>query len=508
MKTLSLKQGEVVFSREPVLIETVVSSCLAVIVWDKRSKAGGICHFFLPSGEPGVIAENNYGNYAVANLLRQFKESGSRPEDIVVKLVGGAQPPNDPSAMATGKANAETADKIISSFGLSVDKRSTGGDRAKALRFNSETGKLHVSTSASVRSAVAGKVKVLVIDDQQLMRKLLRSAIQTNPRYEVVGEARSPRDAIAAIQDLQPDVITLDLNLPRTDGIDFIRGYLGENPIPAIVVSGTGPQAGEGTMAALEAGAFHYIAKPRTIDEPQFLEMLHHTIGAAARFGARTSVRSYQRTGTDDVASSSGIMASKKVSLAGQKTSRCLLVVGASTGGTEAVRSIFRSFADGIPATVITVHIPSEFSNAFAERLNAECPFTVKEAVNHETIRPNTVYIAPGGLHTKVLKAGDKLTIKITDDPPVNRFKPSVDYLFNSVAPLNHAYVVGVLLTGMGVDGAKGMLSLKREGYPTIAQDEASSVVFGMPKAAIDLGAADQILDLAKIPRAIAKLLK
>lgn len=510
MKALYLKQGELAYSQEPAVIETVVGSCVAVVVWDKARQVGGACHFFLPYADQGTMAENNYGDFAIANLLRQFKAGGSKPADLVLKVVGGACYQEKGSQLAVGGSNAEAAESIITKMGLTITAKSVGGEQGKALRFNTQTGRLQVSPTKPLPYTNAQPIRVLIVDHNPEMRRLLVSILRQDKSFAVVGESPSPKTAAARIADLRPDVVTIDLNFaPRDfspeDASEFIGVQLKRRAIPAILISENGPHECARTYAALEAGGFHFITKPAPAElgagQEAFVDDLKQSLAAAAQ-------RARQVRQLRPAPKVAAIDKSSVISCSGQRTSRCLLVVGASTGGTEALRSIFRSFGPEIPATVITLHIPPEFSKAFADRLNDECQFPVKEAKDGDIVRPNAVYIAPGGRHTKVLKIRDKLTIRLTDDPPINRFKPSVDYLFNSVATLNHAYVIAVLLTGMGVDGAKGMLSLKKEGYPTIAQDEATCAVFGMPKAAIDLKAADQVLGLEDIPAAIAKLLK
>ncbi len=357
----------------------------------------------------------------------------------------------------------------------------------KGLWYYSKLGKLRLPAQAPVvvkEVAPPQKKSVLIVDDSQTIQKLLAKIIDGSANLQVHGMASCPSEARAIIEKDPPDLITLDIHMPEMNGVEFLKTYLRFKQIPTMMISSVSISEGPLVMEALTNGASTFIQKP-TLNElsevgPQILEKLESI--------------SHKRNINEIKAAKTSL---KFSSLDG------LIAIGSSTGGTHALGILFQSLPEEIPPIVVVQHIPAVFSKALADRLNSDCPFTVKEAVNGEMIEPNTVYIAPGGMQMKLVKRGKGRRIVVNEDPPVNRFRPSVDYLFHSLAAMQDPNMVAVILTGMGNDGAQGMLALKEQGAMTIAQDETSCVVYGMPKEAVEIGAALKSCHLDKMAEAI-----
>ncbi|HEY4363690.1 MAG TPA: chemotaxis response regulator protein-glutamate methylesterase [Bryobacteraceae bacterium] len=327
------------------------------------------------------------------------------------------------------------------------------------------------------------KIKVLVVDDSALVRRVLGDAVGKEPDMELVGVAPDPFVARDMILTLRPDVVTLDIEMPRMDGLTFLTKLMRFHPLPVIVISSVGQATCDVAMEALRRGAVEVMAKPSGPNSVgEVSRLLPGKIRAA--FGAR--VRSVQAplvpVPTVQAASRAGLIA-----------------IGASTGGTQAIEEVLLQMPGDCPPTVITQHIPPVFSAAFASRLNSVCKMEVKEARDGDVVSAGRVLIAPGDFHMLFHKVDGVSRVVIRTGPRVHYQRPAVDVLFRSIAAAKPANAVGVLLTGMGSDGAEGLLEMRKAGAWTIAQDEASCVVFGMPKVAIDLGAAQQILPLPKI---------
>ena len=346
------------------------------------------------------------------------------------------------------------------------------------------------------RIRISRKLRVLVVDDSKTIRNLLTKILNSDSSVEVVGAADRPSEALRLIESLKPDVVTLDLHMPEMNGLEFLRKFLPSHPIPTVMVSAVSLEEGSEVLQCLEAGAVDYIQKPSATEiseiSPQLIEKVKMAAGVKVKISTLPgqAVRPHRR----------------RNSVSGSMEREQLLVIGSSTGGTEALRKILIELPEQIPPTLIVQHIPAMFSKAFAERMNDLCPFRVKEAEDGDEIRPDHVFIAPGGKQMKIRKRADgKRFIVINDAPPMNRHKPSVDYLFHSVAETEGGHCVGVILTGMGNDGAAGLKRLRDAGARTIAQDEKTCVVFGMPREAILLGAAQEILPLQDIPSCLVR---
>ncbi len=357
----------------------------------------------------------------------------------------------------------------------------------QSICFFPASGKIRIPIGS--RSSSKRK-KVLVIDDSPTICKLLQKIINEDDALECVGLIQDPRVAVKEIQALRPDVITMDIHMPEITGIELVRQVMSQIPTPILLISSLSMSEGGEVLEGLALGAVDYIQKPMAADLAESMPAIREKIRAVAN--ARLQL--LQRE------------AGKANPVPRRKRSfdpASLIAIGASTGGTEAIRELLSSFPESIPPTLIVQHIPSVFSKAFADRLNAIFPFRVKEAVDSDRVLPNTVYIAPGGKQMRLLQKDQELLLKVDDSEPVNRHRPSVDALFHSIAALRLKKTVACILTGMGGDGARGMLALRELGADTIAQDEATSVVYGMPREAKRIGAAKCVLPLQKIGTAI-----
>ena len=354
------------------------------------------------------------------------------------------------------------------------------------------------------------KIRVIVVDDSALVRSLLSEIIDRQRDMECIGAANDPLVAREMIRELDPDVITLDVEMPRMDGIDFLGRLMRLRPTPVVMISTLTERGAEVTMKALELGAVDFVAKPR-VGLASGLNDLAAQIVDKIRVAAVAQVR---RAPARDAAPAAGSAGSAAVAhaapaagLLGRLSTEKLICIGASTGGTEAIKEVLVQMPADSPAIVITQHMPPGFTTSFAARLNGLCQITVKEAVNGERILPGHAYIAPGGTQFHVARSGANYVAVVDDGPPVNRHKPSVEVLFKSAAAVVGRNAFGIMLTGMGNDGAVAMREMKDAGSYNYVQDEATCIVFGMPREAIAHGAADEVLPLGQIaPALIARL--
>lgn len=351
------------------------------------------------------------------------------------------------------------------------------------------------------------KIRVIVVDDSALVRSLLSEIINRQRDMECIGSANDPLVAREMIRELNPDVITLDVEMPRMDGIDFLGRLMRLRPMPVVMISTLTERGTEVTMKALELGAVDFVAKPR-VGLASGLNELASQIVEKIRVAAVAQVR---RAPARDPALSGGAGAAgapaAPSALLGRLSTEKLICIGASTGGTEAIKEVLVHMPADSPAIVITQHMPPGFTTSFAARLNSLCQITVKEAANGERILPGHAYIAPGGTQFHIARSGANYVAVVDDGPPVNRHKPSVEVLFKSAAALVGRNAFGIMLTGMGNDGAAAMREMKDAGSYNYVQDEATCIVFGMPREAIAHGAADEVLPLGQIaPALIARL--
>ena len=345
-------------------------------------------------------------------------------------------------------------------------------------------------------------IKVLVIDDSAVMRRFLGAVVSAQPDMELMGVASDPVVATERVRRNPPDVITLDVEMPRMNGLVFLRALMASRPTPVLMVSSHTQQGAETTLQALELGAVDFVAKPASLDE---MEAAADTIVEKIRAAAQANIRRRPQASLDRA--EPGFVPSGRAPLldAGTPTPaarmhpRAIVGIGASTGGVEALRVILSKLPEAMPPIVIAQHMLPGFTGPFAKRLDSLCALKVQEAQDGQRAEVGGVYIAPAGCHLVVRAQGNGYRLALNDEPPVNRHRPSIDILFQSLAAAAGAHATGLLLTGMGADGARGLLAMRGQGALTIAQDEATSLVFGMPKQAIALGAAQQVVGLPSV---------
>jgi two-component system chemotaxis response regulator CheB len=371
-------------------------------------------------------------------------------------------------------------------------------------------------------TAQSGKIQVLIVDDSASVRTTLSDIISADPDLEVMATAADPYVAVERIRQQVPDVIFLDIELPRMDGLTFLRKIMSQRPIPVVICSSLAQAGSDTLMQALEAGAVDVVAKPR-VDTAQFLQESRMRICDAAKAAAHARMGGTKKTAPlmrsqPDLKVEAKLTAdailpplsdSRRASLiARMPVTDPLVAIGASTGGTEALREVLEALPAESPAILIVQHMPEKFTSAFARRLDTTCAIRVKEAEDGDVVEAGQALIAPGNLHMLLVRNGPRYTVRIEDGPHVSRHRPSVDVMFRSTAQAAGRNALGMLLTGMGDDGARGMLEMRQMGCPTIAQDEASSVVFGMPKEAIQRGAAQRVLPLGRMAGEITAFAK
>jgi two-component system, chemotaxis family, protein-glutamate methylesterase/glutaminase len=351
------------------------------------------------------------------------------------------------------------------------------------------------------------KTRVVVVDDSALVRSLLTEIINRQPDMQCVGAAADPLIAREMIRELNPDVITLDVEMPRMDGIDFLSKLMRLRPMPVVMVSTLTERGADVTLRALELGAIDFVAKPK-IGVTDGLQSLAADITDKVRTAAVAQVRRPAiNNGSAAAAPNGAARVQPAVSALGRLSTEKIIFVGASTGGTEATKEMLMGLPADAPAVMITQHMPPGFTKNYAARLDGLCRIRVKEANDGERVLPGHAYIAPGGLHLSVERSGANYVARVRDGEPVNRHKPSVEVLFLSAARTVGPNALGVMLTGMGADGAKAMKAMRDAGSWNLVQDEASCVVFGMPKEAIAAGAAHEVLSLGALaPRLIERL--
>ncbi len=345
------------------------------------------------------------------------------------------------------------------------------------------------------------KIRVLIVDDSAVVRQTLCEVLSSDLEIEVIGTASDPFVAADRIAEQVPDVITLDIEMPRMDGLTFLKKIMSQHPIPVVICSSLAEEGAQSTFKALEYGAVEIVTKPR-LGTKQFLEDARITLCQAVKAAAATKIRILRPSHTVEPKLTADAILSPATHAMAETTEK-VVVIGASTGGTEALKTLLETLPADTPGIVIVQHMPELFTRAFANRLDGLCSITVKEAETNDTIIRGRALIAPGNHHLLLKRSGARYFVEVKDGPLVCRHRPSVDVLFRSAARYAGRNVVGAILTGMGDDGARGMLEMKQAGAVTIAQDEATCVVFGMPKEAIKLGGADKVLPLQSIAGAI-----
>ncbi len=355
------------------------------------------------------------------------------------------------------------------------------------------------------------KIKVFCIDDSSMVRQLLTEIFSSQPDFEVVGTAPDAFIAREKIKQTNPDVLTLDVEMPRMDGLTFLRNLMRLRPMPVVMVSSLTEKGAEVTLDALAVGAVDFVAKPK-LDVAGTLRDYSDELCSKVRMAAAATVRTYVGSSASPASAAiapkygADAILAKASPLTHMRTTDRLIAIGASTGGTEAIKEVLMGLPPDMPGIVITQHIPKAFSGPFAKRMDSMCALTVFEAENGQQIMPGHVYIAPGDQHLLVVRDGARYVCRLDDGVPVNRHKPSVDVLFRSVAQAAGRNAIGALLTGMGKDGAIGLKEMLEAGAHTIAQDETTSVVWGMPGEAVAIGAAQHVLPLDRVATKLSAL--
>lgn len=349
---------------------------------------------------------------------------------------------------------------------------------------------------------MSNPIQVLIVDDSAVVRHTLSDILATDPAIKVLGTAGDPYQAVEFMRNQRPDVIILDIEMPRMDGLTFLQKIMEQHPIPVIICSSLATAGAAATLKAFEYGAVDVIAKPN-VGTQDFLMESRITLCDAVKAAAR--IHPHRLTPKPERKLSADAVLAKAASRPSFETTQKIAVVGASTGGVEALVEFLTHMPMNAPGIVVVQHMPENFTQSFAERLDSLCRISVKEAEPNDVVSPGCALIAPGGRHTLVKRTGARYYVEIREGPLVSRHRPSVDVLFRSAARYVGHNAIGVIMTGMGDDGAAGMKELHDTGAHTIAQDEASCVVFGMPKEAIALGGVDQILPLNQLAPAVLK---
>lgn len=350
------------------------------------------------------------------------------------------------------------------------------------------------------------KVKVLVVDDSAVVRQTMTDILNADPEIEVIATAADPYIAAKRMLEQVPDVITLDVEMPRMDGLTFLQKVMTQHPLPVVMCSSLTDRSCETGMRALELGAVEVITKPQ-LGVKQFLEESRILLCDTVKAAAHARLRKLPRIKVEPVEKklTADVIIPRSTNHSMIETTEKIIVVGASTGGTEALTHFLKGMPADCPAIVIVQHMPEKFTASFAQRLNAICTISVKEAEDKDSLLRGQALIAPGGKHTLLKRSGARYFVEVRDGPLVSRHKPSVDVLFRSAATYAGANAVAAILTGMGDDGARGMVELKEAGAYTVAQDEDTCVVFGMPKEAIQMGGIHKILPLDRIASEVVK---
>jgi len=352
------------------------------------------------------------------------------------------------------------------------------------------------------------KIRVLIVDDSAVVRQTMNDILSSDPDIEVMATANDPFAAAERLKAEIPDVITLDVEMPRMDGLTFLQKIMSQHPIPVVMCSSLVGSGSDTALKALEYGAVDIVTKPR-LGTKQFLEESKVRICDAVKAAAQARLRQLTKSTLrhEPKLTADAVLAKSSTSNKAMiQTTEKVVVVGASTGGTEALRIFLEDFPADAPGIVIVQHMPEQFTASFARRLDELCQISVKEAENNDTVVRGRALIAPGNYHCLLKRSGARYHVEIKDGPLVSRHRPSVDVLFRSAARYAGKNCVGVIMTGMGDDGARGMLEMKEAGAYTIAQDEATSVVYGMPKEALRLGGVDRVLPLQQMTREILRL--
>lgn len=514
VRTVGLRIGEVFTSDKPVIVDTVLNSpCMGVCVFLPGTDMGGMVHFAMPTAPAQVDKKSqlNYGDRAIETLVQTLQILTGKPAtSFSAKIVGGAKNSNSRSTKL-GDDNINIAKKLLAQYKIKIIGEDVGGESDRQVLFHVSGGRLQVAplekatavtmTSPVMVSAPAErkpaaqddrKRKVLIVDDSKTIRDLLVRVLSEDSQLEIIGTAINPIEAQEMLKTLKPDVITLDIHMPEMTGVEWLEKLLPRMAIPVVMITSLQLQDGNEVFKALELGAVDYIQKPVLSEIKEMAPIIREKVKSASF--AKVKVARRRTT-----------LAVSDIPL-GTMDQGTLIAIGASTGGTEALKDVLTRLPKDIPPIVIVQHIPAVFSKAFADRLNLICPFEVLEAKDGDEVKPGRVLIAAGGTQMAIEKSQNGgYVVRVNDDAPMNRHKPSVDYLFNSVAQVVGGKSIGVILTGMGADGAQGLLKMKEMGSRTLGQDEESCVVYGMPRSAFLVGAVEEVYPLDDMAQAIAK---
>ena len=349
---------------------------------------------------------------------------------------------------------------------------------------------------------MADKIKVMIVDDSAVVRQVVAQALAADAGIEVIGTASDPLFALERMRTIWPDVLIIDIEMPRMDGITFLKKIMAERPTPVVVCSSLAEKGTQATFEALAAGAASIITKPK-LGLKSFLEDSSNDIIQAVRSAAKANVRALRPAPSSRPNFTADVMLSAAYNPALTRTTDQIIAIGTSTGGTQALEAVLTRLPTNSLGIVIVQHMPTVFTAMFAERLNSLCQIEVREAQNGDRVHPGRALIAPGGKHMMLKRNGAQYVVEVADGPLVNRHKPSVDVLFRSVAKFAGANALGIIMTGMGDDGARGMKEMHDAGATTVAEDESTCVVFGMPKEAIRMGGVTRVKPLHEIPREI-----
>ncbi|RYZ58293.1 MAG: chemotaxis-specific protein-glutamate methyltransferase CheB [Proteobacteria bacterium] len=522
--------GEIIIIRDQGSISTVLGSCVALCIYSLDGSIGGMNHFVLPRPDLGARIEDEYryGEASCKALIDTIlAQSGVKKSDLRAKIIGGASIIESKGiSRDIGNFNIDVARKAIAKHGIPLVAEDVGGALGRKMFFFTETGKVRLSmldkssrevpklkippalsrstlpvaavshetarpSNEPVARSGSAKKRVLIVDDSKTIQEFLKKVFAEDPEIEVVGVANHPGEAETILASTKVDVMTLDIQMPVMDGVSFLEKLMPVRPMPVVMLTSMSPEDGNHVLKALDLGAVDYIQKPKLSD----MAILGPTICEKVKAAANAHIQKKSKTH----------VATQKPKAAGTGVrGQHIVAIGASTGGTVALADVLTALPAEIPPIVIVQHIPPVFSKAFADRLNVLCPFEVKEAEDGDELLSGRVLIAPGGKQMEVVSSGGRMIVRLNDSEPVNRHKPSVDYLFDSVARLTKGKSLGIILTGMGADGARGMLAMKQAGCHTVAQDEKSCVVYGMPKEAVKLGGVDQSAGMSSTTTAFA----
>ncbi|MFZ4715369.1 MAG: chemotaxis-specific protein-glutamate methyltransferase CheB [Bacteriovoracaceae bacterium] len=478
-----INSGELYFTDKSEEMRAILGSCIAFCVYDTKLKLAGMVHYLLPESKTDKTSLK-YGDNAIASLLKMFKINGSAKEDLEVKIFGACfeSIERNPMAKQVSQENLDIALKFIKKLNLNLVVKKVNSANGLQICFNSSDGSVRVKSenqkTKPVTDLVNRKIRVLIVDDSLPIRKIVNKILISDSRFEVVGEAKDCLEAEKLRLSLKPDVMTLDINMPGENGVSYLKRIQSiKGNCGILMLSDLSDREGDLVFKSIQYGAFDFMRKPSFENILEMGEEFKSKLIAASEFCRKTEFQKVPAT---------------NIKL---KVSPSLIIIGSSTGGTEVIRKLIENMPEKTPPIIIIQHMPKNFTKVWASTLNAYSKLPIKEISHFDLLENNKIYIAPGDKQIKLKEINSELRFEVNDDPPVNLFRPSIDYFFNSIANLSLINKSrACILTGMGSDGAKGLLNLKEAGAETIAQDEASSVVFGMPKAAIKLKAVDHIL--------------